>query len=88
MVATTSGYLAIVKRGPGLGLHTSMDGGINWDEGTMIDYTTSYNGGLLEVEPDVLLVSTPLAFDEIRPAPSRTYRIRLTPDGPVPADIG
>ena len=87
MVATTSGYLAIVKRGPGLGLHTSMDGGINWDEGTMIDYTTSYNGGLLEVEPDVLLVSTPLAFDEIRPAPSRTYWIRLTPDGPVPADI-
>ena len=86
MVATQSGYLAIIKRGPGLGLHTSIDGGLNWDEGTMIDFNTSYNGGLVEVEPDVLLVSTPSAIDEIRPAPARTYRVRITPDGPVPAD--
>jgi hypothetical protein len=36
------------------------------------------------VEPDVILVTYPLAMDEIRPALMRTQRIRITPEGPVP----
>ncbi len=84
MVATRSGYLVIVKRGPGLGLNISLDDGVNWDEGTAIDFTTDYNGTAIEVEPDVILVAYPLAMDEIRPALMRTQRIRITPDGPVP----
>ena len=84
MVATRSGYLAIVKRGPGVGLHCSYDGGLNWDDGTMIDFPESFNGGAIEVEPDVVLVTYPQSMDEIRPSYARAQRIRITPDGPVP----
>lgn len=84
LVATRSGYLAIVKRGPGVGLHFSADGGLNWDKGTMIDFPESFNGRAIEIEPDVLLVVYPLAMDEIRPSPMRVQRIRLTAGGPVP----
>ncbi len=84
LVATRSGYLVLIARGPGIGLHYSVDGGVNWDQGTSIDFTTSYNGSPIEVEPDVILVAYPLAMDEIRPALMRTQRIRITPDGPVP----
>jgi hypothetical protein len=84
MVTTHSGYLALVARGPGTGLHYSVDGGVNWGMQTMIDYTTSFNGCVIEVEPDVILVSYPDAFDEIRPSLLRTQRIRITPEGPVP----
>ncbi|MDP6440066.1 MAG: sialidase family protein, partial [Candidatus Brocadiia bacterium] len=84
MVATRSGYLVIIKRGPGLGLNISLDGGVNWDEGTAIDFTTAYNGTAIEVEPDVILVAYPQSMDEIRPSLMRVQRIRITPDGPVP----
>ncbi len=84
LIATRSGYLVVVKRGPGLGLYCSADGGLNWDEGSGIDFTTVYNGTATEVEPDVILVAYPLAMDEIRPALMRTQRIRITPEGPVP----
>jgi hypothetical protein len=84
MVATRSGYLALVKRGPGLGLHVSVDGGTNWDEGTLIDFPCTFNGHVMEAEPDVILVAYPRAQDEVRPALMRIQRIRITPDGPVP----
>ncbi|MDP6438298.1 MAG: exo-alpha-sialidase, partial [Candidatus Brocadiia bacterium] len=64
LVATRSGYLAHVARGPGLGLHCSFDEGVNWDEGTMIDFHTSFNGRMIEVEPDVVLVAYPQSSDE------------------------
>ena len=83
LVGTRSGYLALVKRGPGIGLHCSYDGGLNWDFGTMIDYSDSFNGSVIEVEPDVILVSYPQSMDEIRPSRARMQRIRITPDGPV-----
>jgi hypothetical protein len=84
LVATRSGHLACIKRGPGVGLHMSFDGGLNWDEGTMIDFPGSFNGRAIEVEPDVVLVVYPQTMDEIRPAPVHAQRIRLTRDGPVP----
>jgi len=84
MVATRSGYLAIVKRGPGVGLHCSYDGGVNWDEGTMIDFPESFNGSAIETEPDVLLVVYPQSMDEIRPSHARAQLIRISPEGPEP----
>jgi hypothetical protein len=87
LVATRSGYLVSLKRGPGVGLHFSADGGLNWDQGTMIDFPSSFNGSALEVEPDVLLVVYPQAMDEIRPSYIRAQRIRMTPAGPIPMPV-
>ena len=84
LVATRSGYLVSIKRGPGLGLHFSTDGGLNWDEGTMIDLPTSFNGSAIEAEPDVVLVVYPQCMDEIRPSYVRAQLIRMTPEGPEP----
>jgi hypothetical protein len=84
LIATRSGYLAVVKRWPGLGLNISVDGGVNWDEGTMIDYSTSFNGRALESEPDVLLVAYGPGMGETRAFRMRMQRIRITPQGPVP----
>jgi len=84
MIATKSGYLALIKRGPGVGLHFSADGGLNWDEGTKVDFPASFNGSAIEIEPDVILVVYPQSMDEIRPSYVRAQRIRLTADGPVP----
>ena len=87
MVATRSGYLAVVARQTGLGMHTSVDGGVNWDHGTLLDHDCWFNGFLTEAEPDVVLVFYfhPSA-DGVIPSMPRTQRIRITPHGPVPAD--
>lgn len=87
MVATKSGYLAVVARQTGLGMHTSVDGGVNWDHGTLLDHDCWFNGLITEVEPDVVLVFYyhPSA-DGITPSVPRMQRIRITPEGPVPAD--
>ncbi|MDP6107631.1 MAG: hypothetical protein QGI33_04260, partial [Candidatus Brocadiia bacterium] len=87
LVGTRSGYLVLVKRGPGLSLNISTDGGLNWDEGTIIDFCTSFNGQAIEAEPDVVLVAYPEAMGETLRRPMRMQRIRITPDGPVPLGI-
>ena len=84
LLCTQSGYLVSVKRGPALSLHISMDGGMNWDQGTIIDYHASFNGQILEVEPDVVLVVYPESMGEIRRSFARAQLIRITPDGPLP----
>jgi len=88
MVATQSGYLAVVARQTGLGMHTSVDGGVNWDAGTLLDHDCWFNGFLTEAEPDVVLVFyySPTPGRQGPPNP-RMQRIRITPDGPVPADL-
>ena len=85
LVTTASGYLVAVARGAGLEMHVSTDGGVNWDAGTMIDRPTYFNGATLEVEPDVLMVIYPESQHEITPSRVRAQRIRITPNGPVPA---
>jgi len=85
LLVTKSGYLVFVARGAGLEMHISTDGGTNWDHGTMIDKPDYFNGATLEVEPDVLLVAYPESQNEIIPSRVRAQRIRITPDGPVPA---
>ena len=84
LLCTQSGYLVSVKRGPALSLHISTDGGMNWDQGTIIDYHASFNGQILEVEPDVVLVIYPESMGEIRRSFTRAQLIRITPDGPLP----
>lgn len=84
LVATQSGHLAIIKRGPGLALNISTDEGINWDEGTMIDFHTTFNGWAIESEPDVLLVSYPPVMDGVSRVATRLQRIQITPNGPMP----
>ncbi len=84
LLCTRSGYLVSVKRGPALCLHISTDGGTNWDEGAIIDYPASFNGQILEVEPDVVLVVYPESMGETRPSHVRAQLIRITPQGPVP----
>ena len=44
----------------------------------------SFNGSMIEVEPDVILVAYPESMGEIRPSYIRAQRIRITPEGPVP----
>ena len=87
MVATSSGYLALVARQTGLGMHTSVDGGLNWDAGTLLDHDCWFNGFLVEAEPDVVLVFyfNP-GRDAQTPSCPRMQRVRITKDGPVPAD--
>ena len=85
MVATRSGYLALVCRGPGLGLHCSFDGGLNWDHGTTLDSPSYFNGSMIEVEPDVVLVIYPDMPDGAG-AHVRAQRIRITPAGPIPIE--
>ena len=83
LVVTQSGYLVVVGRGAGVEMHVSTDGGLNWDQGTMIDAPGEFNGHVLEVEPDVLLVVYP-SFCYHYPNKLRAQRIRITPAGPIP----
>ncbi len=87
LVATRSGYLAIVGRGLGMGMHVSQDRGRNWDAGTLLNHDLWFNGYMVEAEPDVLLVFYyhPSVDGYVHEAP-RMQRIRMTPQGPIPAD--
>ena len=51
----------------------------------MLDTPSYYNGTILEVEPDVVLVVYP-SFVEHDPSKLRAHRIAITPNGPVPCD--
>jgi hypothetical protein len=84
MVATQSGYLALVARCTGMGMHISTDGGVNWSHGALLDTPSYFNGVMAEVEPDVVLFAYPVI--ETIPGHLRTMRVRITPNGPVPAD--
>ena len=84
MVVTHSGYLVLVARSSGMGVHISTDEGLNWTAGGMIDSPSFYNSSAIEVEPDVILVSYPVI--ETVPGCTRMQRIRIMPDRTVPAD--
>ena len=87
MVATASGYLALVGRQTGLGLHTSVDGGLNWDAGTLLDHDCWFNGHLIETEPDVILLYYFNPGGVNTPAFPRMQHLRITPEGPVPVEV-
>ena len=77
MVRTKSGVILCAHRYPHYSVNLSRDDGLNWDEGTVIDYPAWAMGCLVEVEPDVLLCTymnarqdQPLLAQLIRAAPS------------------
>ncbi len=57
MARTQAGVIAVAHRFPQYSVNLSRDDGLNWDEGTVIDYPAWAMGCLLEVEPNVLLAT-------------------------------
>ena len=55
MLRTSSGAVLVAHRLPSLTIHCSRDDGHTWDQGTMIDGALWVMGGMVEVEPDLVL---------------------------------
>ena len=91
MIRTASGVIVVAHRYPGYTLHLSRDDGLNWDQGTMIDYPTWAMGCTIEVEPDVLVVAYMNScygdvpnLGKVEQSPLLIQRVRITADGIVP----
>ena len=91
MTRTTSGAIVIAHRFPGYSVNISRDGGRNWDAGTIIDWSIWGQGALIEVEPDVLLVTYQNTdrgdwhnLANVEKAPLLSQRFRVTEDSIVP----
>lgn len=80
---TVSGAMVFAVRFPCLTVYVSHDGGVTW-RGTMIDYASQGGNpnGILEVEPDVILLTYNLV---VPPNRTRAQRLRITPEGMEPA---
>jgi hypothetical protein len=55
LLRTHSGALVFGSRMPGLTLHASLDDGLTWDQGTIIDSGMWAMGSMIEVVPDLVL---------------------------------
>jgi len=86
MARTRAGVIAVAHRFPQYSINLSRDGGLNWDEGTVIDYPAWAMGCLLEVEPDVLL-ATYMNWEH-KSQPLLAQLIRITPTGIEPVAAG
>ena len=91
MARTSSGAIVIAHRFPGYSVNVSRDGGRNWDAGTIIDWQPWGQGALIEVEPDVLLVTymnTDLGdwhhLAMVEKSPLLSQRFRVTKDSIIP----
>jgi len=82
MVRTASGAILCAHRYPLYCANVSRDGGLNWDEGTVIDYPIWGMGCAVEVEPDVVLLTY---MNAQRDQPLLAQLVRVTPDGLDPA---
>ena len=80
MVRTASGALLIAHRLPGLTVNCSLDDGLTWDAGTMIDTGLWAMGSMVEVEPDLVLY---VYWDSCE-GPMRAQYLRVTPAGLEP----
>ena len=80
MLRTSSGAVLIAHRLPTLTVHCSLDGGVHWDNGTMIDSGAWVMGAMIEAEPDLALYVYWETFD----GPMRAQFLRVTPDGLQP----
>ena len=83
MLKTASGAILVAHRLPGCAIHASFDGGMSWDQGTMIDSSIWVMGSMLEVEPDLVLYVSYDSFESrmraqfIRVADGRLDPVRL-----------
>jgi len=82
MLRTASGAILIAHRLPGCTIHTSLDDGRTWDQGTLIDSAIWVMGGMIEVAPDVVLYVYYDSFESLM----RAQFIRVTPSGLVPVE--
>ena len=91
IIRLASGVIVCGHRFPGYSINISRDDGLNWDEGTLIDYPPWAMGCMIEVEPDVLLVTYMNSsygdvanLTKVEASPLRAQRLRITADGIVP----
>ncbi len=80
MLKTSSGAILVAHRLPGCTIHTSLDDGRTWDNGTLIDSAIWVMGSMIEVEPDVVLYIYWDSFESLM----RAQFIRVTADGLLP----
>lgn len=80
MLRTSGGAVLVAHRLPSMTVHCSRDDGHTWDEGTLIDGAIWVMGGMVEVEPDVVLY---VYFDS-HESLMRAQFIRVTREGLVP----
>jgi len=80
MLRTASGAVLVAHRLPSLTINCSWDDGHTWDQGTMIDGALWVMGGMVEVEPDLVLF---IYFDS-HEALMRGQFIRVTANGLQP----
>jgi hypothetical protein len=76
LVRTRSGAILCAHRYPHYAVNVSRDDGLNWDEGTVIDYPVWAMGCLVEVEPDVVLCAY---MNASRKEPLLAQLIQVTP---------
>ncbi len=78
-----SGVILCAHRFPGYTVHISRDNGLNWDDGTVIDYPSWAMGNLVEVEPNVVLC-TYMSEGDRQKEPMLAQLFRVTGDGLKP----
>ncbi len=83
MIRCKSGAIVCAHRFPQYSVNVSRDNGLNWDEGTIIDYPVWAMGCMVEVEPDVLLCTY---MNWKMDAPLLAQLIRITDKGIEPID--
>ncbi|MBI2926043.1 MAG: exo-alpha-sialidase [Verrucomicrobia bacterium] len=83
MIRTRSGAIVCAHRYPHYSINVSRDDGLNWDEGTVIDYAFWGMGCLVEVEPDVVLC-TYMNWDRKQPLLAQLVRVTRERVEPVP----
>ena len=76
LVRTHSGAILCAHRYPHYAVNVSRDDGLNWDNGTVIDYPVWAMGCLVEVEPDVVLCAY---MNASRKEPLLAQLIQVTP---------
>ena len=88
VIRTQSGAIVCGHRHPLYSINVSYDNGLNWDAGTVIDYPGWAMGCMIEVEPNVLVVTYMNSclgdVNKHDQQPLLVQRIRVTPDGIVP----
>jgi len=82
MLKTTSGAILVAHRMPSLTIHCSLDDGVTFDQGTMIDSGLWCMGSMIEVEPDPVLYAYMDSFESLM----RAQFIRVTATGLEPVD--
>ncbi len=84
MIRTKSGVIVCAHRYPHYSVNISADDGLNWDDGTVIDYAFWGMGCLIEVEPDVVL-ATYMNWERSQPLLAQLIKVTPTEIKPLVA---